>query len=619
LYNNQSVLINFAGTGNVIGALTDTPGTAGGNVIAAALYGIFIVGTSGTEIQGNLIGTDPTGTIALPIFYSGIVIQGGSNTIGGVDPRAGNVIASARTRGAINLQGDGTLVQHNIIGPDITGGAPLGDGQGGTYVGGAGIQVSSSDNVIQRNVIAFNGVYLEEDDSPSGGGILVRSGARNRISENSIYSNLGLGIELQNGESADGIPLPNDEGDGDEGPNRLQNSPVITSVIEEPNDVIRIIGTIRSTPNTVFHLEFFASRVGDPSGSGEGQAFVGSTDSVKTDANGFASFSETFDQPLSIYTVFTATATDPDGNTSEFSATFPPTIVPASSDVGVVLSDAPDPVTAGANLTYTIGVTNAGPDAASGVQVRFSIPAGTTFVSVAAPQGWLATAPAVGGIGDVVVSIVSLGVNTGNPAQITVVVRLNSGSASGAVVNAMATVTRETADPNSNNDTSTTTTVVQATAPPTVVDVRRFGFHRQHTLVVVRFSGAIDPATALSTAGYGVVLAGRDGVFGTRDDQLIRARAVAYNVNTYELTMRMAKSFTLFKPARFVILDGAIRELGGRVLDGDGDRVAGGAFVSTLDRASLVGRAVDAPGAAEVGLHVPRAAKIRLVKRPAAR
>jgi hypothetical protein len=48
-------------------------------------------------------------------------------------------------------------------------------------------------------------------------------------------------------------------------------------------------GTLNSTPNTAFHIEFFASNTADPSGFGEGQTFLGFTN-VTTDAAGDAAF-----------------------------------------------------------------------------------------------------------------------------------------------------------------------------------------------------------------------------------------------------------------------------------------------------------------------------------------
>src|SRR5205085_4443276 len=110
----------------------------------------------------------------------------------------------------------------------------------------------------------------------------------------------------------------NDAGDADTGPdaNNFQNFPVITGVFVLPTDNI-VKGTINSTPDTHLTIEFFANSSCDPSGYGEGQTYIGTT-TVMTDASGDATF--TFHPTtLSSGQVVTATATDDNGNTSEFS------------------------------------------------------------------------------------------------------------------------------------------------------------------------------------------------------------------------------------------------------------------------------------------------------------
>ena len=105
----------------------------------------------------------------------------------------------------------------------------------------------------------------------------------------------------------------NDYGDGpsfspdqDPGPNELQNYPDLTSAFS-PN----ITGTLDSTPNTTFRLQFFSN----DTGAREGAVFLTET-MVTTDETGRASFSVPADVPFDAWA--TATATDPAGNTSEF-------------------------------------------------------------------------------------------------------------------------------------------------------------------------------------------------------------------------------------------------------------------------------------------------------------
>jgi hypothetical protein len=131
------------------------------------------------------------------------------------------------------------------------------------------------------------------------------------VTENSIFLNAGLGIDLAN----DGVTA-NDAGDADVGPNNLQNFPILTSANTSGGNTT-IAGSLNSTPNTTFRLEFFANDAVDPTGYGEGQFFVGFTN-VTTNGTGNVSFSSVVPQVPGNPRI-TATATDPQGNTSEFS------------------------------------------------------------------------------------------------------------------------------------------------------------------------------------------------------------------------------------------------------------------------------------------------------------
>jgi Calx-beta domain len=110
---------------------------------------------------------------------------------------------------------------------------------------------------------------------------------------------------------------PNDIGDTDTGANNLQNFPVLTSVTSSSNSTT-IQGSLNSTPNTIFQIDFYSSAALDPSGNGEGALFFATTP-VTTDSNGNATINATFPMAPGSGRVITATATDPNGNTSEFS------------------------------------------------------------------------------------------------------------------------------------------------------------------------------------------------------------------------------------------------------------------------------------------------------------
>jgi uncharacterized repeat protein (TIGR01451 family) len=154
-------------------------------------------------------------------------------------------------------------------------------------------------------------------------------------------------------------------------------------------------------------------------------------------------------------TANTAT-TDPNPNNGSATTT---TLVAASADVSVSKLDTPDPVTPGTNLTYTIAVTNNGPSTATTVSLNDTIPANTTFVSLATPLNWTCpTTPAVGGTGAIVCSTASM--NPGDISTFTLVVAVSPSLANGAVITNSATVATTTADPGAGNNTATATTTV---------------------------------------------------------------------------------------------------------------------------------------------------------------
>jgi hypothetical protein len=117
---------------------------------------------------------------------------------------------------------------------------------------------------------------------------------------------------------APGTPTPNDACDADTGANNLQNYPVLTTASSSGGNT-NIQGKLNSVANTAYRIEFFSNSSCDASGFGEGQTFLGST-IVTTDGSCNATFNVNLPVTVSPQTRLTATATDPAGNTSEFSA-----------------------------------------------------------------------------------------------------------------------------------------------------------------------------------------------------------------------------------------------------------------------------------------------------------
>jgi len=134
----------------------------------------------------------------------------------------------------------------------------------------------------------------------------------------------------------------------------------------------------------------------------------------------------------------------------------------SSADLSVTNAASPNPVAAGANLTFAQLVTNNGPSAADNATLVEAVPANTTFVSLSAPVGWTCTLPSVGGTGNVVCT--NLNMVGGTAATFSMVVTVNSGTANGTVITGTTTVSSSVSDPNSANNVASASTVVGTTA-----------------------------------------------------------------------------------------------------------------------------------------------------------
>jgi hypothetical protein len=312
---------------NVLSSSESTGGNYVGVYIAGATYGRLAAFAN--LVKGNFLGPTVTGrgttdTQARPSGF-GIAVMGHHNVIGGTEPGARNIISGNRVGGIIiggALEGEqatDNLIQGNFIGTDESGAMPLSNGRYGVQ-----FHVLASSNTLggtepgAGNRIAFTsaGVFT----FPSGTGIALYDnvpfspgGNGNKILGNLIYGNDKLGIDI----SING-PNPNDPGDTDLGPNNAQNYPVLTSADFEGN-AVRIRGALNSVAAHSYRIEFFGDTAADPALFGEGRVYLGAAN-VLTGADGTASLDFAWPCPAGVRTV-TATATDADGSTSEFSRT----------------------------------------------------------------------------------------------------------------------------------------------------------------------------------------------------------------------------------------------------------------------------------------------------------
>jgi hypothetical protein len=331
---------------------------------AIAITGGFHGFGSNYIIEGNFLGTDASGTVALPNAYGVHSNNSFSSLVGGTTPAARNVISGNTHVGVLfggggRPPGSGGRIQGNYIGTNAAGTAALGNGTGlfhntddftiGGTAAGAGNLISGNigpgihlgnNNVGARNTDIYanligldaagtgplgNGGHgIDVDTAPNtriggagagmenriayngGIGVLVRQIGGAVIVGNPIHDNGQLGIDL----GGNGV-TPNDPGDADSG---LQNFPVLTSVTTSGgNTTVR--GTLNSTPFASFLIQLFTSAEPDTSGHGEGKRYLGEL-VVTTDNNGDVrdaadrlGFERTFAEILQVTQAITATAT----------------------------------------------------------------------------------------------------------------------------------------------------------------------------------------------------------------------------------------------------------------------------------------------------------------------
>ncbi len=310
----------------------------GGNIVLKIGNIIAENGDDGIEVSGDahdiqivqdIVGLNTDGKLARPNGDNGIelggnahdIVIGGPQTDFSVVPTA---TISANLGYGIALLGNAHDNQINFVHigtnsgglvEDPTNPQSLGNQKGGVYVGpgthsntigstnpsfpttisgnvGSGVRIEGSNG----NTVIGSTIGLARDGTAmpnTGDGITVASGTGNRITENSISANVGLGIDLQGTA------------------NNSQSSPVLTSATAGSTSV-QVSGSLTSTPNTTFTIEVFADA------SNQGRYFLGFVKAT-TNPAGFVSFVANVTLPPAGTNFITATATDSNNNTSEFS------------------------------------------------------------------------------------------------------------------------------------------------------------------------------------------------------------------------------------------------------------------------------------------------------------
>jgi hypothetical protein len=536
---------------DIDGASDNTVGgqvAAARNLISGNNVGVLITviaGPSATNnlVLGNYIGTDVTGLLVLGNENEGVRIEKGAsaNTIGGTSPTATNVISGNGWGVTItDPNTTGNVVQGNLIGVGADGLTPLGNEIDGVLVeNGAANNLIGGLGTGQGNTIAFNfddGVQINGATS-TGNGIL----------SNRIFANGGLGIDLVDGA------------------NNNQNAPVLTSLTITSTGVV-VQGTLSSMPATSYLIQFFLDAPGNSAINGE---LLGAT-TVLTDGNGNASFSVALAVNVPAGDGVVATATDPANNTSKF-----------SNEV----------VNGPAIIQFSM--TNYTVNSAAGVAVitvdRAGGGAGSVSVSYAASGG-----NATPGVDYTPVSgalTFGLGVTV---LSFTVPIIDDPALVTGKTVNLFLTSPTDGATLGTPSSAILTITPGPPPQVPPEVTAVRLTTNRQRivTGIVVTFSKQLNPTTAVNPLNYNysVTTAGRDRIFGTRDDLLIPFVSLVYNPTDLSVTLKLGRGIHPPTPFRFAInqltdVPGAgigVADLAGNLLSGADNGEAGGAFVVIL-------------------------------------
>lgn len=152
----DGITLNSA-PGNFIGGTN----AGAGNIISGNSKGGILLnsaGASANRLEGNYVGTDPTGLVALGNAFAGITLSGAvSNTIGGLVASARNLISGNRLDGVYATNSIGNSILGNFIGVNVSGSAALSNAFTGVTLDGASYNTLGGNPSGGRAVVAANG------------------------------------------------------------------------------------------------------------------------------------------------------------------------------------------------------------------------------------------------------------------------------------------------------------------------------------------------------------------------------------------------------------------------------------------------------------------------------
>jgi hypothetical protein len=252
---------------------------------------------NGNTITGSFIGQQPDG---------GIFVSTAPNGGDGI-----HLVDAANS-----LIKDNHIGGNGANGVHISGAGSTGNNVRGNEIGNSAAQIGANGVLLDGGVLTtiggLSGLDGNEIINCALNGVRV-TGSANAAIVGNTYSSSVLGLPIDVG--GDGL-TPNDVGtppDTDSGPNGLQNFPLITQAVSLSGNSY-VVGELRSTPSSTFYIETFA-RFG-----GRGNGMIVGGISVTTDADGLATFTQSFPKGLLtdgavVYT--TATSASGTGATSD--------------------------------------------------------------------------------------------------------------------------------------------------------------------------------------------------------------------------------------------------------------------------------------------------------------
>ncbi len=597
-----------AGTGAIALALNTDDSTVRGLDIDGFAQGVGIDLRTGQGfrpalVEGCFIGTDPTGTVAVPNqtgirileFADAFEPSATTITVGGTAAGAGNLIAGNTGDGIAFNGGKGVLVVGNTIGLGADGKA-LGNGGSGISFGTIvsskypipaqalhdtiGGTAAGQGNTIAGNEVA--GVYFAAGSEFAAGATSVS------IRGNAIFNNGGLGIDLGSATSASDQPnfYPGNDG---------ATPPAVTSVATA-NGSTAVGGLMVGMAQTSYNLDFFGNAAADPSGFGEGQQYLGST-TVITGTDGRAAYSVKFAN-LGSLPVITATATNPAGSTSGFSRAATPDNPNRVADLAVAASATPAGIFPGQTFTVADVVTNTGPDAALNAALTTTL--SSSFLTlVAASVG----TTDVTGLGNGPIPLGNIAAGASVTYQATYLLPAVDSHTMGPLTQT-ATLTTDSFNLNASNNTASAT----VTATPTPVPA---------PVLAVTASALPSPAAPNSAATISLVLSNPGNAAATnvvlRDTPgalvtgfedypgtiSLQNGTVVVNIGTFAAGASAVISFTIRTPG-----SGTLANTG--TLTSDQTTTFGGSFALTLPiRPRDVRSDFDGDGVSDVAEYLP--------------